>query len=148
MLLLLLDGLYRLVPVALDALRSQHLTATHWVFLLGWTLFAGVAEGHQAFRKRFAPRVARRMREVMTAGPLHRALAPLYCMSLIGDEPRRTWIQRALVLFVVGLVVVVKRLPQPWRGLVDAGVVVALTWGLVEVAVRGLKALRAPDAPT
>lgn len=142
-LLLLLDGVYRLVPVAWDALRWPALTATHRVFLVVWTVFAAVTEGHQTFRKRFAPRVARRMRELMTTpSAAHRILAPLYCMSLVGDEPRRMWIQRGLVVFIVGLVALVKRLPQPWRGLVDAGVVVALTWGVVEVLLRGIATLR------
>ncbi len=142
-LLLLLDGVYRLVPIAWDALRWPALTTTHWAFLVAWTVFAAVTEGHQTFRKRFAPRVARRMRELMTTpNATHRIVAPLYCMSLVGDEPRRMWIQRGLVVFIVGLVVLVKRMPQPWRGLVDAGVVVALTWGAVEVLLQGMAALR------
>jgi len=146
-LLLLGDGLYRLVPIAWDALRWPALTAAHWAFLVAWTVFAAVTEGHQTFRKRFAPRVARRMRELMTtSNTTHRIMAPLYCMSLVGDEPRRMWIQRGLVVFIVGLVVLVKRLPQPWRGLVDAGVVVALTWGAVEVLRQGMVALREPKA--
>ncbi len=146
-LLLLLDGLYRLAPIAWDALQWPALTATHWVFLVAWTVFAAVTEGHQTFRKRFAPRVARRMRELMVGThATYRFVAPLYCMSLVGDEPRRMWIQRGLVVFIVGLVVLVKRLPQPWRGLVDAGVVVALTWGAVEVLLQGMAALREPKA--
>lgn len=146
--LLLLDGVYRLTPIALEALRGPALTAGQWVFLAAWTAFAAVTEGHQTFRKRFAPRVARRMRELtLTASSAtHRALAPLYCMSIIGDEPRRMWIQRALVVFIVGLVVLVKRMPQPWRGLVDAGVVVALAWGTVEVFRQGMAVLREPEA--
>ncbi len=143
-LLLLLDAVYRLAPIAWEALRSSSLGLRHWVFLVTWTAFAAVAEGYQAFRKRFAPRVARRMGELMSTDPpaLHRALAPLYCMSLIGDAPRRMWIQRALVAFIVALVVLVKRAPQPWRGLVDAGVVVALAWGAAEVFRQGMGVLR------
>lgn len=147
-LLLLLDGVYRLAPIGWEALRSPSLGAAHWAFLAAWTAFAAVTEGHQTFRKRFAPRVARRMGQLTStaSSAAHRALAPLYCMSLIGDEPRRMWIQRALVVFIVGLVVLVKRMPQPWRGLVDAGVVVALAWGTAEVFVQGLAALREPRA--
>jgi hypothetical protein len=39
-------------------------------------------------------------------------------------------------LAIVGLVLLVGMLPQPWRGIVDAGVVVGLGWGIVALAVE------------
>ncbi|MYA76383.1 MAG: hypothetical protein F4Y17_01955 [Gemmatimonadetes bacterium] len=39
------------------------------------------------------------------------------------------------------LIFLIRYLPQPWRGIVDAGVVVGLTWGLVSMAVYGIRML-------
>lgn len=38
-------------------------------------------------------------------------------------------------LGVAALVAGVKRLPYPWRNIVDAGVVVGLTWGMLSILV-------------
>ena len=45
------------------------------------------------------------------------------------------------------LVIVVHQLPQPWRGIVDAGVVLGLAWGLVSFLVLSARALRAGVYP-
>ena len=39
------------------------------------------------------------------------------------------------------VVVVIGRLPQPWRGLVDLGVVVGLSWGLISLLVEAWRVL-------
>jgi hypothetical protein len=71
-------------------------------------------------------------------------------MGLIHASRRRLVTSWSLVVMVVVLVLTVRHLPQPWRGLVDAGVVFGLTWGLVAVFVFGARALqgRAPRVPT
>ena len=43
----------------------------------------------------------------------------------------RSW---SLVLAILGAVVLVGRLPVPWRGIIDLGVAAALAWGLVAIA--------------
>jgi len=39
--------------------------------------------------------------------------------------------------------VLVRLVPQPWRGIVDAGVVIGLAWGAVSLLVLGIQALTA-----
>ena len=39
-----------------------------------------------------------------------------------------------LLVSIVGIVLVVRRLPQPYRGIIDVGVVFGLGWGLVALA--------------
>ena len=61
--------------------------------------------------------------------PLH-LLAPLHAMGLIGGEPRtlvRSWLGVASVAVAV---LVVRRLPDPWRGMIDLAVALALVWGV------------------
>ena len=43
----------------------------------------------------------------------------------------------ALDFGIVGLIVLIRKLDQPWRGIVDAGVVVGLGWGLVATLWAG-----------
>jgi len=45
------------------------------------------------------------------------------------------------VTSIIALVVIaVRHVPQPWRGIIDAGVVVGLLWGAVAVAVFFVRA--------
>ena len=73
--------------------------------------------------------------------PLHVVLAPFFCTGLFHATRRRviaTWI---LYGGLVLLIVAVRMLAQPWRGMIDAGVVVGLSWGVVAVFVIYLRAL-------
>ena len=62
-------------------------------------------------------------------------------------------VARLLVLGIVGLVMAVRLLPQPWRGIVDAGVVVGLAIGITSivhytvVALLGRPLPIPPDVP-
>ncbi len=47
----------------------------------------------------------------------------------------------ALVTGIITLLILIRQMPQPWRGIIDAGVVPGLAMGLVSVIyffVRGL----------
>jgi uncharacterized membrane protein HdeD (DUF308 family) len=70
------------------------------------------------------------------------ALAPLFCMGFFhGSRARlaRSWL---LTLGIVALVLGIRAMPQPWRGLIDAGVVVGLSWGSVSILVHAVRASR------
>jgi uncharacterized membrane protein YedE/YeeE len=41
----------------------------------------------------------------------------------------------------------VRLLSQPWRGIIDGGVVVGLAWGLVSLVIFGYQAFTAEDFP-
>jgi hypothetical protein len=57
-------------------------------------------------------------------------------MGLFGARRRTTVAVWSVTVGIVVLVVLVRLLPQPWRGIVDAGVVVGLGWGLIALAVE------------
>jgi hypothetical protein len=149
---LLVQALYRLTPLALEALRMP-LTTTQWAALVVWSAWMAYTEGWRGFHLRFSPRVIARawwLREHAT--PVRMVLAPLFCMSLFGASRRGIIVARALVVMIVGLIVVIRMLEQPWRGIVDAGVVLGLALGLVSLLVHAARALggapRAdPDLP-
>jgi predicted membrane protein len=69
-------------------------------------------------------------------------LAPAYAMALVHAKPRRLAVSWLLVALIVLAVALVRRLPSPWRSIVDAGVVVGLAWGLVSLFLSFARALK------
>lgn len=131
----LLNPIVRLTPLAVDAFHLP-LSPLHLVFCALWLPFMLYSEGHRGFHRGFSPRVvsrARKLRDAPDTQLHHILLAPAYCMSLF-HAPRRRMIAMWCVLFgIVALVLIVGRLSQPWRGLVDAGVVLGLSYGTLSI---------------
>jgi hypothetical protein len=71
-------------------------------------------------------------------------LAPFFCIGYFGAPRARRVASFALSAGILVLVVLVRRLDQPWRGIIDAGVVVGLAWGLAALWVFTAKAF-GPD---
>lgn len=130
--LLLGQALVRLTPIALEPLIEGTLTLMQAALYAGWVLFSAYTEGYRAFQLGFAPRVVRRAFELAAAPkPLFVLLAPAYCMTLFAAPRTRMAISWTVTICVVIAVVLVRRLEQPWRGIIDGGVVVGLSWGVV-----------------
>jgi len=127
--LMLLLGIARLGVVALDSLAwTWH--AGHWTAFVINVLFMAWCEGYRGFQCSYSPRFAARAHHLLHHATLAQAwLAPLVCMGFI-DAPRRrvigAWL---LTVAIVAVVLIYRALPQPWRGILDAGVVVGLLWG-------------------
>jgi hypothetical protein len=51
-------------------------------------------------------------------------------MGFFDATVKRKRIAYGLTLMVIALILLVEQLPQPWRGIVDAGVLLGLGWGL------------------
>lgn len=140
---LLLRAVIALTPLAYDALRHHQLAPPQWALLVGWVAFNAYAEGVVGFHQKFAPRVVRRALELGERPSVLRVLlgAP-YAIGFFA-APRRTLVTAWSVLaIIVALVVSVRFLDQPWRGIVDAGVVVGLAIGLASVVYRFARELR------
>lgn len=126
---LLGEALFSLTPLALEALRSD-LSATHWGVAAVWVPFMAFTEGYRGFQRRFSPRAVRRAFHLArNRRPLLVFLAPLHAMGLVHATRRRLVGSWVLVVAIVALVVAIRALPQPWRGIIDLGVVVGLGWG-------------------
>lgn len=54
-------------------------------------------------------------------------------MALIHATPRRQIVSWSVTIGVTAIVALVKRLPYPWRNILDAGVVVGLSWGTLSI---------------
>lgn len=138
---------------ALHALETG-LGVVHWLVLVVNTTFMAWAEGYRGFQQRFSPRVAARALDLyLRPTPARLLLAPLFCVGYFGATPRlqRTiWFGTGLIVLAV---VAFNRLDQPWRGVLDAGVMVGLMWGTVSLlwaswtTFRDRRALVAPEVP-
>jgi hypothetical protein len=142
---LLTQAVVRLTPLAVEAARSGELTWLHLSVGAAWLLWMGYAEGYKGFQRSFSPRVvARAMHLARHRRPLHVALAPLFCMGFFHASRRVLILAWGVSLGVIALIVLVHMVPQPWRGVIDAGVVFGLAWGAASVLLLWLQALRNP----
>ncbi len=139
-LVLLGSAIWRMAPLALDVF-SYDLRWYHWLVLVFVIFFMAYAEGYRAFQLGFSPRVAARARYLRAKGDtLQVVLAPLFCMAYFHAPKRRRVISLSVTAGIIVLIVIVRYLPRPWRGIVDAGVVVGLLWGLISLSVFGYQA--------
>ena len=99
-------------------------------------------EGYGAFQKKFSPLVVERAMTLKSgASAANVALAPFYSMGLMHATKKRKIVSWSVSLSVAMLVGVVKRLPYPWRSIVDAGVCTGLIWGGASLVVIYARAL-------
>jgi hypothetical protein len=100
------------------------------------------AEGYKGFQKAFSPRTAARARYLrLNPRVVPVILAPFFCMGYFHATKRRKITSISLTLGIIVLIVLVSFVTQPWRGIIDAGVVVGLAWGVVSLLIFSFQAL-------
>jgi hypothetical protein len=123
------------------------LAPLEWALLAANVAFMVWAEGVRGFQQRFAPRVAARALALLERpDPLAVLLAPFYCVGYFRAVPglrRMAWLG---TLLIVAAVLAVQQVGQPWRGILDAGVVAGLTWGTVAVLFQGARVVHGRQA--
>lgn len=146
-------AVFRLAPRAMEALRWD-LSPWQWTLLGLWLVFMLVSEGYRGFQKKFSPRTAARVRYLRDHPTgLRVLLAPLFCMGYFHANRKTRIIAYGLTTGIVVLVILVSLCPQPWRGIIDCGVVAGLVWGLASFwictfqAVTRLEFLHSPEVP-
>ena len=108
----------------------------HWALLWTWVPMMAWAEGYRGFHRSFSPMVAARALHLARhPRPFHVLLAPVYCLGLIHATTDRRTRSTVLVVGIAALVLLVRRLDQPWRGIIDLGVIVGLSIGVVSMIV-------------
>ena len=132
---LILNAVVRLSPRAVEAVLDG-LTWWQWAITIGWTAFMLYTEGYRGFHLRFSPMVVARTLHLARQPTVVRVLlAPAFVMGLFHATRRRLILSWGLIIGITILVILVRLLPQPWRGIVDAGVVIGLVVGLLSMAV-------------
>ena len=142
---LLAWAIVRLADIAIGAL-DEPFAWYHWAAIGAFVPFMAWSEGLRGFQRRFSPRVAERAMLIRTAPTAARVIfAPLFAAGFFGGS-RREQVGACLgTVAIVALVILVHRLDQPWRGILDAGVVAGLTWGVVATVALSARAWRTAD---
>lgn len=142
--LLLGFAVYRLLPVAAEIFTAP-LSGWQIVILVLWCGFMFYTEGYRAFHKQFAPRVVSRANYLMNHGNwLQVILAPLFCAGYFNASKRRIVVVCGLAVGIIILIIAVHFIPQPWRGVIDAGVVLGLVSGIIYIGLHAVRAVRTP----
>lgn len=116
------------------------LGVAHYAVMIPWLFFMLYSEGYKGFQKGYSPRVAARAHYLRDHSTLVRAvLAPFFCMGFFHSTKKRKIVICCLLLGVTALVMLFQFIPQPWRGVLDLGVVLGLSWGIVATLVFFLK---------
>ena len=141
-------AVWRLAPIVAEAFEMR-LSLLQWAVLVGNVVFMAYSEGYRGFQKKFAPRVAARALYLYrSAEPLWvRMLAPLFCFGYFRAPRRICLIAWLATIGIVILVLLVHQLQQPWRGIIDAGVVVGLSWGIAALLANFARAFSTGDYP-
>ncbi|MCW8963723.1 MAG: hypothetical protein OQL16_08005 [Gammaproteobacteria bacterium] len=140
-------AVWRLTPLALNALEHS-LSSLQWTLLIGNVLFMAYSEGYKGFQQAFAPRVAARSLYLsQNPTPTRLLLAPLFVIGYFHATRRRLVTSYLLTVMIIVLIILVHQLDQPWRGIVDAGVVIGLGWGLISMLYFIIKAVTVSHYP-
>lgn len=127
------SALFRLYPRTVEGFSYQW-HWYHWVVCVGFFLFMVYSEVWRGFHQRFSPTVAARLKYLSQDGrPLDRLLAPLFGMGYFHATRRRKITSFGVTSGVIILIILVHFIPQPWRGIVDIGVIGGLALGVVDV---------------
>ena len=135
-LLILLSAIARL-SVRVFEMFGSPLNLLQWLLLAMFALYMAYAEGYKGFHLNFAPRVISRAQFFLVENNLNKIIyilfAPLLCMGYIYATKRRKLVSFILTSAIIILVLLVRLLSQPWRGIIDAGVVLGLFLGVTSI---------------
>ena len=135
------NAIRRVLPIALQPLKQNDLSPLQWGIYALWAVYMAYAEGYKAFQLKFSPLIVRRAIELSNGRMsfMRVLLAGPFCMGLFGANRKRMIVSWSISAGVTALVVIVKKLPYPWRSIVDGGVVVGLTYGALSIVFNWLR---------
>jgi len=140
---LLVQAQLRLGKIAWEALSSGRLTRAELSVTLFWIVLNAYLEGYRGFHRRFVPRVIARAQHLATQPrSFPRWLGPVYAMAYVRATPRAKYAAWGVTGAVLIAIFLVRRLNQPWRGIIDVGVVVGLFLGSVSLLLAAAQCLR------
>jgi hypothetical protein len=141
-------AIWRLTPWAIEPWTEGLMTTGQQGLYVGWLVANAYLEGYRGFQLRFSPRVVSRAVYLgQNPRPLWVVLALPFCMSLFHSTRRQMTVSWSFIGALILLIWWVRSLPQPWRGMVDGGVVLGLVWGLVVIWWLVVRYLAGAETP-
>lgn len=145
LLVLLGFAIWKLSTYTLESLQ-MHLNWMHWLVLIGFTGFMAHSEGYKGFQKNFSPRFAARTKYLLAnSTPVQCIFAPFFCMGYFHAPAKRVFTTITLTIMIIVFILLFRYIPQPWKGLLDAGVVIGLIWGMISTIFYCTKAISNPE---
>ena len=145
---LLGQAIWRLTPMALEPWAEGMMTTGQQWLYVAWLVVNAYLEGYRGFQLRFSPRVVSRAVYLgRNPRPLWVVLALPFCMSLFHATRRQMIVSWTFIGALIVVIIWVRALPQPWRGIIDGGVVLGLVWGTVVIWVHFVRYLLGADFP-
>jgi hypothetical protein len=132
---------YAIIQLATPAAEafSHPLRWYHWAALAASLCFFLYVKGFRAFQRGLSRRVVTRAFSLRAEPDVLRVvLAPFYCMGFFGAGARRRVIMITLTLVMVGFILFFSRINQPWRGIIDFGLVASFAWGFAATVLYSL----------
>ena len=143
---ILYKAISRVWPIAYEPLKVGNtlaFTNFHWVAYITSCLLFAYVEGYKGFQCKFSPLVVKRSCTLVVGSEqgtvLNYVLAPLYSMGLVHATKKRKITSWSVTIGVAVIVGIVKRLASPWRNIIDAGVVVGLSYGAISIILMYMK---------
>jgi len=132
--LLILYSIVKLAPRAWEALDAEP-GFIHWAVAIINLIFMLYVEGYRGFQKSFAPRTVARA-HFLFRNPNWRdlSLGPFFCMGYYRMNRRPRIGIYALTVMMIFFILLLPLLPQPWRGALDLGVVIGLSYGIATLS--------------
>jgi hypothetical protein len=150
---ILAKAIKRVLPIALEPFvaGAVPLNQVQLGAYIATCLWFAYVEGYKGFQLKFSPLVVKRSFTLVPGKNgtswYHFVLAPFYSMGLVHATKKRKIISWSVSIGVAGIVAAVKRFPYPWRNIVDAGVVVGLTWGSLSILLIYVKSWMTGQPP-
>lgn len=146
-------GMKKVMPIVMNGLQMMD-TGFHWSLLFMTLLFFAYFEGYKGFQKGFSPRVVTRAWVVAerssntTALPFwHKVMAPWFCIGYFHGTRKRVITSWCVTAGIFLIVIGVKKMPNPYRAIVDAGVMLGLSWGAISIIVIYVRSLASGKPP-
>ena len=122
-------GLFRLMTIAYIGGRSAEVDAYQVAFVI--------------------PEI---LNHIVASGFLSITFIPIFSRYLSKNQEMQGWKVFSIIFtgfggFLLIFIIIAHQLPQPWRGILDLGVVVGLSWGLISILVYSWIALTQEDFP-
>jgi len=138
-------AVYRLAFFAVEA-WDMGFTLIQAIILIIHCVFMAYSEGYKGFHLSFSPRFAARVRYILHEGRgIELILAPIFCFGYFGTSRAKQIVALTLTLLLVGIVSLMHYIPQPWRGIIDAGVVLGLSIGIISLLYWVFRQLQAEE---
>ena len=122
------------------------LSPMQWIVMVINVVLMAYYEGLKGFQRSYSPRLVARAKSLVNQRTLRQLLlAPAFCMGFFDAPHRRVIAAYLLTVVILAFVFIFRALPQPWRGVLDVGVIVGLSWGLTATFYFLIKYVRSPN---